>query len=88
MKIKNVGARPLDNVTYKFLLNGKGEKLGEGKIARLNPGETVEVTSDTAKVEQGTYRVEGRVFLEKSEEEADYRDRINNWMATSVVVAQ
>jgi hypothetical protein len=88
MKIKNAGSVPLDNVTYKFLLNGKGESLGEGKIARLAAGETVSVTSDVAKVAQGTYHVEGRVFLEKPEMEPEFRDRMNNWASTTVVVAQ
>jgi hypothetical protein len=87
MKVKNTSAQPLENVVYRFLLGGKGEQLGEGKIARLDPGATVSVTSDVAKVQQGTYRVEGRVFLQKTGE-PQYSDRMNNWMATTVVVAQ
>jgi hypothetical protein len=88
MKIKNTSGKALENVTYKFLLGGKGEQIGEGKIARLDPGATVSVTSDTAKVENGTYRVEGRVFLQNAKGEPEYTDRMNNWMATNVVVAQ
>lgn len=88
MKIKNISAQPLENVTYKFLLGGKGEQLGQGKIARLDPGATVSVRSDEAKMSQGTYRVEGRVFLQNAKGEPVFSDRINNWMATNVVVAQ
>lgn len=88
MKVKNVSDRPLENLTYQFMLGGKGEELGKGKIARLAPGETVSVTSEEAKLEQGTYRVEGRVFLENPGLEPEYSDRINNWKAISVVVAQ
>lgn len=88
MKVKNVSGQALENVTYKFLLGGKGEQLGEGKIARLDPGATVSVTSDVAKLPQGTYRVEGRVFLGKPGAEPLFTDRMDNWMATTVVVAQ
>lgn len=88
MRIKNISPQPLENVTYKFLIGGKGEQLGEGKIARLDPGATVSVSSETAKVENGNYRVEGRIFLQNAKGEPQFSDRVNNWMATTVVVAQ
>ncbi len=88
MKVKNVGHQPLENLTYTFLIGGKGEKLGEGKIARLAAGETLSVTSEEARVEQGNYRVEGRVFLQNAAQESNYNDRMDNWKATTVVVAQ
>jgi hypothetical protein len=88
MKIKNTSGQALENVTYTFVIGGTGESLGEGKIARLDPGATVSVKSDVAKVENGTYRVEGRVFLQNAKGEPEFSDRMNNWMATNVVVAQ
>src|SRR5688572_29361692 len=45
MKVKNVSDKPLENLTYTFMLGGKGEKLGEGQIARLSPGQTMVVMS-------------------------------------------
>jgi hypothetical protein len=89
MHVKNLGAQPLEDVRYEFLVNGREDnKMGTGKIPRIDPGQTVEVSSMAGtKLDQGSYRIEGRVFLDKNEETA-YADRMDNWKSVQFNVAQ
>ena len=88
MKVKNYSKETLRDVTYEFVYDGGAKKLGSGTIPRIDAGQTVEVASDSAeKLDQGFYRVEGRVFLSDSSE-GMYRDRMDNWKDLSVNVAQ
>gem|GEM_PF-5124225 len=88
MRIKNVGQRPLSDISYTITVVTVNEEIGRGRIPSLAAGETIEVKSDLAHYDQGNYRVEGKVFLPKQQEEPAFADRQNNVMALTVVVAQ
>jgi hypothetical protein len=87
MTVRNLSHQPLKDVRYEFVYAGGGGRLGAGTIPQIEPGQSVRVMSDSGKnFEQGSYRVEGRVFSEGLE--PLYRDRMNNWKDVNVVVAQ
>ncbi len=88
MKVKNLSKETLKDVTYEFVYDGGGKKLGSGTVPQIAPGQTVEVVSDPGdKLDQGAYRIEGRVFL-ANDGESLYSDRMDNWKDLSVNVAQ
>jgi hypothetical protein len=86
MKVRNVSSQPLKDVSYTINVTPGMNEIGRGTIAEIKPGETVEVKSDVARFEQGTYRVEGKVFLPKDPE--SFNDRMNNIASVMVTVAQ
>ncbi len=86
IRVKNVSGKTLKDVEYVFDIGATGEEIARGKIASLNPDETVEIKSPAIPFEQGTYRIEGKVFLPKGQEETKYEDRMNNVKAVSVTV--
>lgn len=88
MKVKNLSKETLQDVSYEFVYDGGGKKMGAGTIPQIAPGQTVEVVSDPGdKLDQGAYRIEGRVFL-KDGAESLYSDRMDNWKDLNVSVAQ
>jgi hypothetical protein len=88
MKVRNLSQVTLKDVSYEFLYDGGGKILGRGKIPQISPGQVVEVASDPAdKLEQGSYRIEGRVFLGNGAETV-FSDRMDNWKDVNVMVAQ
>ncbi len=87
MKVKNLSKETLRDVSYEFVYEGGGKKLGSGTVPQIAPGQTVEVASDPGdKLDQGFYAIEGRVFLQNGE--SLYSDRMDNWKDLRINVAQ
>ena len=84
--VKNVSDKALTDVEYVFDLGSDNSEYGRGKIASIQPGETIELKSKAAKLPQGIYRFEGKVFLSKSQEESKFEDRMNNVKAVTVSI--
>src|SRR5262249_27821257 len=88
MVVRNVGQEVLKDVTYEFVYEGGATKFGSGMIPQINPGQSIEIASSNGeKLEQGWYRIEGRVFL-CGDLEPLFSDRMNNWKQINVGVAQ
>jgi hypothetical protein len=89
MRIRNLSKETLHNVSYEFVYDGGFKRMGAGTIPKIGPGQTVEVVSDPGnRIEQGFYRLEGRVFLQNPKSEKEYIDRVDNWKDLAVTVAQ
>ena len=86
MKVRNVSSQLVKDIHYTINVTPGLNEIGRGTIAELKPGETVEIKSDVAKFDQGTYRVEGKIFLVGDPE--SFNDRMNNISSVMVTVAQ